>query len=215
MEQSYNSFPQAVKAIISEYGQNVMSDVKFYNIVSDVFTLDHISGARTIIRKMLADGYGIEMISIFANQSWDVKIKMLSSKIASQNGFREDIVGYIIDSIAYGLGKREDEPKEIQINASNSCSISDLEIELKKLRGEYLTYLEDNVMIADDQPASYNTNDKSDIYEYREKIRMLSDALGKKDFSWCDERMNEVLKKYAPKPKSFMKKSFFKKLFGS
>lgn len=215
MEQRYDSFPKAVKAIITEYGQDVMSDIKFHNIVSDVFTLDNIPGARTIIRKMISDGYGTEMISILANQPWDVKTKMLASKIASQNGFREDIVTYIIDSIAYGLGKREDEPKEILTTFNITSSITELEIELKKLKGEYLTFLEDNVMIDDEQPAFFNTNDKSDIYEYREKIRMLCDALGKGDFSWCDERMNEVLQKYAPKPKSLLKRGFLKRLFGS
>lgn len=215
MEQRYDSFPTAVKAIFSEYGQDVMSDVKFYNIVSDVFTLDYIPGASTIIRKMLADGYGSEIISIFANQLWDIKIKMLSSKIASQNGFREDIVGYIVDSIAYGLGKREDKPNEINTTPNITSSITDLEIELKKLKGEYLIFLEDNVMIDDEQPAFFNTNDKSEIYEYREKIRILCNALGEKDLLWCDERMNEVLQRYAPKPKSFIKKGFLKRLFGS
>ena len=43
----------------------------------------------------------------------------------------------------------------------------------------------------------------------------LSEALGKKDLSWCDDRMNEILEKNAPKQIIIKKKSFFKRLFGS
>ena len=215
MSKPYHSLPEALRGVISERGEKVIEDIKLVNILSDVCSLDDIPAAHSILKKMLSDGYGTEILTISSNQTWEIKMKMLSSKIASQNGFRDDITQYIIESIAYGLGKREDAPKAINATDNLSQSLADLEIELKKLKGEYLTFLEDNVMTDDERPASFLTDDKSEIYEYREKIIMLSEALGKNDMSWCDDRMKEILDKYTPKPKSKNKKGFFKRLFGA
>ena len=215
MSKPYHSLPEALRGIISKMGETVIEDIKLVNILADMCSFEDIPAANSILKKMLSDGYGAEIMTISDNPSWEIKMKMLSSKIASRNGFREDITQYIIDSFVYGLGKTEKLPKSIIISSNQSSSITDLEIELKKLKGDYITFLDDNVMIADDQPASFNTNDKSEIYEYREKIRMLSEALGKKDLSWCDDRMTEILEKYAPIPKSIKKIGFLKRLFGS
>ena len=214
MSKPYHNLPQALRGIVSEMGEQVVGDVKLVNILKDICSLDDIPAADSVLKKMLADGYGTEILYIFDNPTWEIKLRILSSKIANQNGYREDITQYIIDSIAYGLGKIEEEPKPIRTTSIQTIGITDLEIELKKLKGDYLTYLEDNVMIDDEMPAFYLTDDKSDIYEYREKIIMLSKALGKKDLSWCDDRMKEVLDKNAPKGKSFYKRGLFKRLFG-
>ena len=214
MSKPYHNLPQALRGVVSKMGENVIGDIKLVNVLADVCTLEDIPAAGSILKKMLADGYGTEIIAIFENPTWEIKLRMLSSKIANQNGYREDITQYIIDSIAYGLGRLEEEPKAIRTTSVLSQSVADLEIELKKLKGEYLTYLEDNVMIDDEMPAYFLTNDKSEIYEYREKIIMLSEALGKKDLTWCDDRMKEVLEKNTPKSKSVIKKGFIKRLFG-
>jgi len=215
MSKPYHSLPEALRGIISEMGDYVIEDIKLVNILADVCSLEDIPAANNILKKMLSDGYGKEIISILANPSWEIKMKMLSSRIASRNGFREEITQYIIDSFVYGLGKTDKLPKSIITSSNPPCSITDLEIELKKLKGDYITFLDENVMTADDEPASFNTDDKSEIYEYREKIRILSEALGKKDLSWCDDRMTEILEKYAPKPKGIKRKGFLKRLFGS
>lgn len=215
MSKPYHNLPQALRGIVSEMGEKVIGDIKLVNILADVCSLDEIPAAGSILKKMLADGYGTEILTIFENPTWEIKLRMLSSKIANQNGYREDITQYIIDSIAYGLGKLDEEPKTIRTTSIQAQGLADLEIELKKLKGEYLTYLEDNVMIDDEKPAFFLTDDKSEIYEYREKIVMLSNALDKNDLSWCDDRMKEVLDRNSPEPKSINKKGFFKRLFGS
>lgn len=196
-------------------GEKVIEDVKLVNILSDVCSLDEFPAANSILKKMLTDGYGSEIMAIVADPAWEVRLKVLESIIVSQNGYRDDITKYIVESFAYGLGKIEKEPKAVSDVNNPFTSMADLELELKKLKGEYITFLEDNVLTAEGQPVSFLTNDKSEIYEYREKINLLNEALGKTDSTWCDDRMKEVLDKHSRKAETKQKKSFINRLFGS
>ena len=215
MSKPYNSLPEALRGIITKEGEKMLEDIKLANILADLCSLEDMPAANTILKKMLTEGYGTEILTITSSPSWEIKLKMLSAKIASKNGYRNDIVQYIVDSIVYGLGKMEIIPEYIDVLSSSAKSMASLEIELKKLRGEYLRFLDENVMISDDSPAYFLTDDKSEIFELREKIRILSDALGKDDLTWCDERMTEVLEENSPKEVKSKKKGFFKRLFGS
>lgn len=214
MSKPYSSLPEALRSIISDKGTEIIEDVKLANILSDLCTLDDIPVANTIIKKILSDGYGKEIIVAANNPSWEIKLKMLSSKIAVQNAYRDDITQYIIDSFAYGLGRRDNIPNKVNNAGKASSSVNDLKIEYKKLKGEYLSFIEDNVVVYDDRPASFQTDDKSEIYEYREKIKMLSALFSNADPNWCDEKLNEVIRNNSPEPKPKNEKGFFKRLFG-
>lgn len=215
MSKPYKSLPEALRGIITKEGEKMLEDVKLVNILADLCSLEDMPAANTILKKMLTEGYGTEILTITSNPSWEIKLKMLSAKIASKNGYRSDIVQYIVDSVVYGLGKSEIIPKYIDVLSSPAKSMASLEIELRKLKGDYLRFLEENVMVSDDSPAYFLTDDKSEVFELREKIRILSDALGKDDLTWCDEKMNEVLEENSPKAMKLKKKGFFKRLFGS
>lgn len=212
MSKPYSSLPEALKGITSQMGDNILEDIKLVNILSDVYSIEDIPAAKTILKIMVSEGYCSEILSSKDDPSWKIKGKMISAKITAQNGFKESITDFLLDSMFYALGKIEDFP-QIPLSATvTSRNVVDLEIELKKLKGEYLTFLEDNVVVSDDNPAYFETNDKSEIFEYQGKIEILNSVLGKKDLSWCKERYNEVIKKYTPVPPQ--KIGFFRRLFG-
>lgn len=215
MSKPYKCLPEALKAIISEKGEKMLEGITLVNILADLCSLEDMPAANTILKKVLTEGYGTEILTITSSPSWEMKLKVLSAKISSKNGYRSDIVQYIVDSVVYGLGKSEIIPKYIDVLSSPAKSMASLEIELRKLKGDYLRFLEENVMVSDDSPAYFLTDDKSEVFELREKIRILSDALGKDDLTWCDEKMNEVLEENSPKAVKLKKKGFFKRLFGS
>lgn len=215
MSKPYKSLPEALRGIITKEGEKMLEDVKLVNILADLCSLEDMPAANTILKKVLTEGYGTEILTITSSPSWEMKLKVLSAKISSKNGYRSDIVQYIVDSVVYGLGKSEIIPKYIDVLSSPAKSMASLEIELRKLKGDYLRFLEENVMVSDDSPAYFLTDDKSEVFELREKIRILSDALGKDDLTWCDEKMNEVLEENSPKAVKLKKKGFFKRLFGS
>ena len=215
MSKPYKSLPEALRGIITKEGEKMLEDVKLVNILADLCSLEDMPAANTILKKVLTEGYGTEILTITSSPSWEMKLKVLSAKISSKNGYRSDIVQYIVDSVVYGLGKSEIIPKYIDVLSSPAKSMASLEIELRKLKGDYLRFLEENVMVSDDSPAYFLTDDKSEVFELREKIRILSDALGKDDLTWCDEKMNEVLEENSPKAVKLKKKGFCKRLFGS
>lgn len=214
MSKPYQNLPEAMKGIITQMGERVIEDNRLVNILADVYALDEIPAVKSVLRKIISSGYGAEIFSYKDNPTWDIKEKLLVAKIVAQDGFKEDLTQFVIDSILYGLGKIDEVPKINITSDTETRRIVDLDLELRKLKNAYLSYIEDNVMISDDKPAYYLTNDKSEIYEYREKIILLSSFLGKDNQSWCDENLNQVIEKYAPKSKFELKKGFFKRIFG-
>lgn len=214
MSKPYSSLPEALKGITSQMGDNILEDIKLVNILSDVYSIDDIPAAKTILKNMVSEGFCSEVLSSKDDPSWKIKGKMISAKITAQNGFKESITNFIIDSIFYALGNIEDRPQIPQSATVSKRNVVDIEIELKKLKGEYLAFLEDNVVVSDDNPAYFETNDKSEIFEYQGKIDILNSVLGKNDVSWCQDRYNEVIAKYAPVPTPPKKTGFFRRLFG-
>lgn len=212
MENKYDSFPQAAKAVILEYGQDVISDVKFLNILSDVISFDEVSGVKNVLRKLLSDGYGKEILSSSKSEMWEIKLKMLSSKLILDNGFRENITNYIFESIAYGLGLKETMPDSKSIKTNNVEG--GLDLLLRRMKTDYITLLEEKIVASEVKSGFYPTNVKSDIYELKEKIMIVGKAVGKDESQWCDQTIKEIKEKYYVEPQITGHKGFFKRLFG-
>ena len=210
----YKTLPQATKAIISDFGEDVVKDIKFVNILSDVYDIESIPGAKNILRKILSDGYGKEIFAALKKQDWEVKTTMLCFKVFTEKGFKEDVTKYIFDSFVYGSGLRESPPELFKPLTSNKYYKDDLEVELRRLKNDYLSVLEDSIEIPDDCSGYFTANAKSDLFELKEKIILLGNAIGKEERQWCIDKENETLEKYNIEPKENRKIGFFKRLFG-
>lgn len=212
MENKYDSFPQAAKAVIIEHGQDVIFDVKFLNILSDVFSFDELSGMKNMLRKMLSDGYGNEILLASKSDMWEIKFKMLCSKFVSDNGFRDNIANYIFESMAYGLGLKDGMPDPLKIKTQ--FSEGSLDLLLRRMKTDLITMLEEKIVASEVKSGFYPTNVKSDIYELKEKIMIVGKAVGKDESQWCDQTIKEIKEKYYVEPQITGHKGFFKRLFG-
>lgn len=199
MKESYYEFPEAIKDIISEYGKDIMGDVRFANILSDVYRANEVPAIMKLLKKLIEDGYNNDIIKASESESWEIKFKIIETKAIKENGLDQNITSYIFDSIQYGLSLSDQKPtyKAVEYKA---LSMYDMELELRKLKSDYLKALEEKVESPEEGLGFFSVENQSDLYEIREKILILSKVLHKNEDNWCATSMNSVREKYYVEP---------------
>lgn len=101
------TLPEAIRYVVVKWGKGYLLDRGFINVLNDFKVLKDIPAAKHIITTMQTNGY-IEKITLA--QNWELESKSISIKYADEFGAREDIVGYIVKCIGYGLRFSEEKP---------------------------------------------------------------------------------------------------------
>ena len=109
------TLPEAIRYVVDKWGKGYLLNRSFINVLNDFKVLKDFPAAKHIITNMQANGY-IEKITLATN--WELESKSISIKYADEFGAREDIVGYIIKSIGYGLHFSEEKPVYVEPSAS-------------------------------------------------------------------------------------------------
>ena len=150
---------EAIRDIVKQQGKDVMKDVRLVNILSDTVSFDDLPAAKPILRDILRSGYGARMLELGDNgEGWKLKAQAFSSELAQAHGYRLDIISYLFDCLAYGLGW-VNSVKEISTSAGpaetskSSASYNDrtesldYKTELQKTKEQYLRTLEEGIVI--------------------------------------------------------------------
>lgn len=109
------TLPEAIRYVVEKLGKNYMQNRGFINVLNDFKVLKDIPAAKHIITNMQTNGY-IEKITLAKN--WELESKSISIKYADEFGAREDIVGYIVKCIGYGLEFSEEKPVYVEPSTS-------------------------------------------------------------------------------------------------
>lgn len=109
------TLPEAIRYVVDKWGKDYLLDCGFINILNDFKVLKDIPAAKHIITNMQANGY-MEKITLI--QNWELESKSISIKYADEFGAREDIVGYIVKCIGYGLKFSDEKPVYIEPSTS-------------------------------------------------------------------------------------------------
>lgn len=109
----------ALKHIIETEGLDIIKEAKLINILDDFRAYENIPTAKYILRAIIADGYMNTLLQLGA---WSNKIPQLAMKFANTTGFVSGTVDLIFQSIAYGLGWRQDIQSMQSVNRSNSLT---------------------------------------------------------------------------------------------
>lgn len=92
---------QALKHIIKCEGQDILTDLRLINILSDLNAYENIQGSKYILRAIIDDG----VASSFKQQGgFTTKAQDIAKRFYTTTGFNEDAVIRIFDSMAFGLG---------------------------------------------------------------------------------------------------------------
>lgn len=107
------SLHYAISTIIAKYGKDLISDSRLINFLSDYHAFDR-KATKRIMQTILQMEYGRKILELDKMSSEDKllkKQKYISRLI--QEGFQEEYVVYVINSIFYALGWEEELPKQI------------------------------------------------------------------------------------------------------
>lgn len=92
---------EAIKYIIDQDGDEAILDTKIVNILSDLHAYNERPSAKYVLRAMISEGYSRKLLSL---GRWNVKAQRLESLFVNATGFQADLVDFIFQSVAYGLG---------------------------------------------------------------------------------------------------------------
>ena len=111
LDDNPDTLPEAIRYIVEKWGKDYLLDRGFINVLNDFKVLKDIPAAKHIITNMQTNGY---MEKITFAQNWELDSKSISIKYADEFGAREDIVGYIVKCIGYGLQFSDEKPVYVE-----------------------------------------------------------------------------------------------------
>ena len=92
---------QALKQIINTDGRDILTQLRVVNILSDLQAYQSMPAAKYIIASMINDGFMLKLLNL---GMWNAKSEQLANQFVQTTGFQEDMVSVIFQSIAYGVG---------------------------------------------------------------------------------------------------------------
>ena len=182
----------AIKKVIDELGIDVFKSSLAVNVLADYGAYNDIPAIKQILKDLISQGYGNELAAIF-NASVDgqtgIKLQALQTKFIQQNGYKEDLVGYLFGSLGYAIGVTSVVPEySVAGNVSKQSSskttgrISDFNAELIHLQSEYIEAL--NQLYESPNADSlalyglYSAESNSKLWLIEQKIVIIYNALG-------------------------------------
>jgi hypothetical protein len=91
----------AIRGILKMQGQDFATNPGFINALEDFNAFEQNEAYKNVLRIISQDGYIPKLISIGA---WNIKAQQLVTELVSRYSFDSSICGYILESLAYGLG---------------------------------------------------------------------------------------------------------------
>jgi hypothetical protein len=197
----------AIKKVIDELGIDVFKSSVAVNVLADYGAYNDIPAIKQILKDLISQGYGNELAAII-NASVDgqtgIKLQALQTKFIQQNGYKEDLVGYLFGSLGYAIGVTSIVPEyKVAGNVSKQPSskttgrISDLNAELIQLQSEYIEAL--NQLYESPNADSlalyglYSAESNSKLWLIEQKIVIIYNALGQAYDNWCEQQKKRYL----------------------
>ena len=107
---------KAIKEIIDRFGEEMIVNSQVINYLLDYQAFNEIPATKPILRDIINSGCVKEVLLLRTNvQEWLVKLKQYQHDFINSFGYKEELVVYVFNSIAYGIGLCFDvnEPKTI------------------------------------------------------------------------------------------------------
>lgn len=197
---------EAINKVIVELGIDIFKSSIVVNVLADYGAYNDTPAIKQILKDLVAQGYGNDIISICSsvdNQT-NIKLQSLKAKFIQQTGYKDDLVGYLFDSIQYAIGTSKDIPqyhaanREYEVPTSNARGkISDFNKELLQLQSDYI----DSLNKLYEQPdvdslapcGFYSAEATSQLWLIEQKIILVYKALGQEYNDWCKSQKVKYL----------------------
>ena len=105
---------KAIKEIVNLKGIEIIMNAQVINFLLDYNAFKEKPATKLILRDVINSGYAEELLSLDTrDSSWHIKFLKYKRDFTDSCGYKEELVDYVFEAIAYGIGIRtsSDEPK--------------------------------------------------------------------------------------------------------
>ena len=100
---------KAVKEIVASKGADMICNPQIINYLLDYQAFKEKPATKLILRAIIDSGYAESILALVSNSvGWETKYKLYQQEFINSYGYNEDLVTYVFDSIAYGIGWKSD-----------------------------------------------------------------------------------------------------------
>ena len=211
------NIPESIRDVILQQGQDVVKDSRLSSILNDVASYDDAPAAKVVLRTILKNGYGARLLEVGgATNEWKLRVRSYAAEIANNFGYQPELVDFLLNSIAYGLGWTDTSPSlesvqqsiKRKANAAKEYAITDLKGELANQQKEYLRLLQQLLVVPDKTSAYYPTSALTQLELVEGKIRLLCEALNISDKGWCRQEKQKILQAHYKDTSSLKTKAY-------
>lgn len=96
---------QAIKYLVNNYGCDILLNKRMFNLMCDFQLFRYEDSSMTSTFEIIIQRYGEDLYEGLINGEWSAMYNRCILDCTHRYGFKEDIISYIFESIAYGLGK--------------------------------------------------------------------------------------------------------------
>ena len=208
----------AIKKVIDELGIEAFKSNVAVNVLADYGAYNDVLAIKQILKDLISQGYGNDLVAIISasvDGQTGIKLQALQTKFIQQNGYKEDLVGYLFDSIGYAIGAtivvpEYNAPGNVKKQTSSKATgkISDFNAELIQLQTEYIEAL--NKLYESPNANSlalhglYSAESTSKLWLIEQKIVIIYNALGQAYDNWCEQQKKRYLETKAKARKAIL-----------
>lgn len=112
---------EAIREISKQYGIDCIQKENFFNMLSDFQAFKGFPACRAIVKVVFVQGYGGKILSnsIANDECWETILQQYIFEVVQKNGFQENLVKYVFQSIAFGIGWTSEIPQNPQLSTSS------------------------------------------------------------------------------------------------
>lgn len=103
----------AIKEIVKLKGKDIITDIALLNYLNDYHAFEERPAAKLVLRDIINGGYSDKILQLNkVEHSWTVKLKSYEHDFADSCGYKEELVLYVFQSVAYAVSLTDKKPGE-------------------------------------------------------------------------------------------------------
>ena len=194
----------AIKDAMKQMGDDVIVSPQFVNILSDLSAFSDYPSCKVILKDLQQSGELQKIYDAYKKngKKCTTEIDALRKSIQNNGKYKKALVAYVYDCFLFAFGSigSVSEPTSGAFDAMSSGQNGqplDLYEQLNDLKQEYNDLLERLAVKPTDilhEPAAYYpAMAMNELYLVEAKIQIVSNALGKRDETWCHQQLEKKI----------------------
>lgn len=104
---------EALKEIVKLKGKNIITDSALLNYLNDYHAFEERPASKLVLRDIINGGYSDKILLLNNKESsWTIKLKSYEHDFADSCGYKEELVLFVFQSVAYAINLTDKKPGE-------------------------------------------------------------------------------------------------------